>query len=72
MDVNGCGWVRMGAMWYRGTGGHKNKASIEKNGLCRARFGSYGRGNFPGHHVLGCLTKSGVYGCRWVYIDSYA
>ena len=32
MDVNGCGWVRMGAMWYRGTGGHKNKASIEKNG----------------------------------------
>ena len=32
MDVNGCGWVRMGAMWYRGTVGHKNKASIEKNG----------------------------------------
>ena len=35
MGVNGCGWARMGAMWYRGTGGHENKASIKKNG-CEA------------------------------------
>ena len=32
MGLNGCGWVLMGAMQYRGTGGHKNKTSREQNG----------------------------------------
>ena len=39
MGVNGCGWARMGAMWYRGTGGHENKANIKKNGCAAHNLG---------------------------------
>ena len=46
-------WVRMGAIGYVGAGGQENKVSM---GICRYTghgFGPYGRGNFPGHDVLG-------------------
>ena len=39
MGVNGCKWAQMGAMWYRGTGGHENKASIKKNGCATHYLG---------------------------------
>ena len=39
MGVNGCGWARMGAMQYRGTGGHENKASIKENGCAAHNLG---------------------------------
>ena len=64
--ANGCGWVRMGAMGHRGHGEHKNKAERVHLGSKMSGFGSYGRGNFPGHHVLVSLAKIGVGVCRWV------
>ena len=67
---NGCRWVRMGALGYRGHGGHKNKASRVHLWSCRSGFGPYGRGNFPGHHVLGGLVKSVKNGWRWVQTGS--
>ena len=53
MGVDGCIWVRMGALGPRGHGEHKNKAIRVHLGSCRPEFGYYGRGNFPGHDVLG-------------------
>ena len=47
----------MGALGRRGHGGHRNKVSKRQLWSRRSGFGSYGRGNFPGHHVLGSLTK---------------
>ena len=55
----------MGALGRRGHRQHKNKTSRgHLVGSHRSGFGPYGRGNFPGHHVFGWLTKSGVDGCR--------
>ena len=48
----------MGEVVYGGHGGHKNKASGGPLGSRRSGFGPYGRGNFPGHHVLGGLAKN--------------
>ena len=70
MGANGCGWVWMGAMGYRGTVGHKNKASRDKHGHIGHCFWRYGRGNFPGHDVLWFLAKVVKYGCRWVIMDA--
>ena len=70
MSVDGCGWVWMGALGRRGHGRHKNKAIRGYLGSQRPGFGSYGRGNFPGHHVLVSLRKNGVGGCRCVYVGS--
>ena len=58
--TNGCGWVRMGALVHGVYGGHENKTIGGHLGSRRPGFGSYGRGNFPGHHVLASLAKSGV------------
>ena len=46
-------WVRMSDIGYVGAGGQENKV---KMGICWYTghgFGPYGRGNFPGHDVLG-------------------
>ena len=42
----------MGALGRRGHGEHKNKAIRGHLGSHRSGFGSYGRGNFPGHDVF--------------------
>ena len=64
----------MGALGRRGHGEHKNKAIRGHLGSRRSGFGSYGRGNFPGHHVLGSLSKMVwmvVDGCKLVWIGAY-
>ena len=65
---NGCIWVCMDALGRRGHGEHKNKAIRGHLGSRKPGFGIYGRGNFPGHDVLGGLTKSVKDGCRWAKI----
>ena len=60
----------MGALGHRGHGAHKNKASRGHLGSLRSGFGFYGRGNFPGHDVLGVHAKNGVNGCRCIKLDS--
>jgi len=67
--ANGYIWVRMGALGCRGHKGHKNKADRGYLGSKRSEFGSYGRGNFPGHDVFWHLPKMPKYGCRWVNMD---
>ena len=56
----------MGALGHRGHEQHKNKAGRGNLWGLRTYFETYDRGNFPGHHVLGCLTKRGVDGYCWV------
>ena len=60
----------MGALGRRGHGEHKNKAIRGHLGSRNSGFGSYGRGNFPGHHVLGGSVKNGADGCRWIQIGA--
>ena len=60
----------MGVLGHMGHGDHKNNARRGHLGSHRTGFGHYGRGNFPGHHVFGSLTKSGVHGSRWVQMAS--
>ena len=58
----------MGAIGYVGAGGHENKVSM---GICWYTghvFGPYGRGNFPGHDVLGGKAKNAKDECRWTEI----
>ena len=69
-DADGCEWVRMGALGHRRHREHINKVSSGHLGSQRSGIGSYGRGNFPGHHVLGSLAKSDINGCRWIYAGS--
>ena len=47
----------MGALGRTGCGGNTNTTIKGILWSCRSGFGTYGRGNFPGHHVLGCLGK---------------
>ena len=68
--MNGCVWVRMGALGRRRHGKHKNKASGGNLGSCRPGFGTYGRGNFPGHDVFWVLPKMVKNGCRGVRMDA--
>ena len=56
----------MGALEHRGSKQHKNKPSRGYGRCFSPGFGWYGRGNFPGHHVLRCLPKNDVNGCRWI------
>ena len=56
----------MGTLGRRVHGKHKNKTRKGYLGSRRSVFDRHGRGNFPGHDVLGCLAKSGVDGCRCV------
>ena len=56
----------MGALGHRRHKQHRNKPSRGNLWGHRPEFETYGRGNFPGHHVLGCLAKNGVDGCRWM------
>ena len=56
----------MGALGRTGCGGHTNTTIKGILWSCRSGFGCYGRGNFPGHHVLRCLPKNDVNGCRWM------
>ena len=63
IGANGCKWVWMDAIGCRGAGGQANKASIHIYCYVGHAFWPYGRGNFPGHHVLRCQAKSGVDGC---------
>ena len=57
IGANGCGWVRMGALRHIAHKQHKNKAGGGNFWSSRTGFGSYGRGNFPGHDVCGCWPK---------------
>ena len=65
---NGCKWMWMDVLGRRGHGEHKNKARRGHLGPSRPWFGPYGRGNFPGHHVL---LWFGAYGFAWVWEDAY-
>ena len=65
---NGCGWVRMGALGHRGHGKHKNRLRRVNLGSHRWGFGCHGRGNFPGHDVLGPLSKMVKDEWAWVQI----
>ena len=56
----------MGALGHRVHGKHKNKASKGHLGSRRSVFDRYGRGNFPGHDVLRCLSKNGLNECRCI------
>ena len=56
----------MGALGHRGHKQHKVKANRGHLWCLRPGFVTYGRGNFPGHHVLGCLPKFDVNRFRWV------
>ena len=58
----------MGAIGYVGAGGQENKVSKCIYWYTGHGFGPYGRGNFPGHDVLGGLAKSVKDGCRWAQI----
>ena len=66
----GCGRVHVDALGCMGHGGHTNKASRGYLWSCRSGLGCYGRGNFPGHDVLGLLAKMITYGWGWVRIGS--
>ena len=70
MGVNGCGWILMDALIHVGHGEHKNKAMRVHKGSRSSGFGTYGRGNFPGHDVLWVLPKMVKNGCRWVMMDN--
>jgi hypothetical protein len=60
----------MGAIGCMGAGGQENKASMGIYWHTVHAFRPYGRGNFPGHDVLGGKAKTGTDGCRWVNIDA--
>ena len=66
MDVDGYEWVCMGVPGYGITRAQRNKGNRAKNKQVGHVFCPYGRGNFPGHHVLAGLSKSGADGCGWV------
>ena len=66
MGAYGCIWVHMNALGCRGMEKQANKASRCHIGPCSPGFGSYGRGNFPGHDVLWHLPKMKKNGCKWV------
>ena len=61
----------MGVLGHRGHKQRRNKASRSNLWGLRTYFETYGRGNFPGHHVVGCLPKNGVDGCRWMKSGLY-
>ena len=61
----------MGVSGRRGHKKHKIKARTRRLWCLRPGFGWYGRGNFPGHHVLGCLPKSGVHGCIYIFMHMH-
>ena len=61
----------MGALVHGGHEEHKNKASGVYLGSCRPGFGTYGRGNFPGHDVFWVLSKMLKIGCRWMRSGSH-
>ena len=67
MGVDRCGWVWWGAGTREGT---KKNTSRVHFGSRRTGIGSYGRGNFPGHHVLGDSAKSVKNGYRWVQMGA--
>ena len=58
----------MGAIAYVGAGGQENKVNTSICWYTGHGFDPHGRGNFPGHDVLGGLTKSVKYGCKWTNI----
>ena len=67
MGVHGCGWILMGAMQYRGTGGHKNKASREQNGCAGHDLGPMAGEISPDimfWDVWQKVVRMGADGCR--------
>ena len=63
---NGCRWVWIDALGPMGHEGHKNKARGGHLWSQRREFGCYGRGNFPGHHVLEKYEKTCMNHSKWV------
>ena len=61
----------MGTLGHRGHKQHKNKPSTGYQRCFRPGFGCYGRGNFPGHHVLCVLPEMVKNECIWVFLDMY-
>ena len=68
---NGCGWVQVGALGRRGHGGHKKQGKRGHLWSQRREFGCYGRGNFPGHHVLEKYEKTCMNHSKWVCMGEY-
>ena len=63
----------MGAIGYGGADRQENKVNMSICWYTGHGFRPYGRGNFPGHDVLGGLAKSGkmgVDGHRSVWMDA--
>ena len=70
MDVNGCGWVCMGALGCRAHGETCKQDKKSQKWSCRVYFRPYGRGNFPGHHVLAIKAKGSKDTSGWVQMGS--
>ena len=68
MGVDGCGWVRTRALGPRAHSKHKNEVNGGHSWSHSSRFGSYGRGNFPGHDVLWIMPKMSNSGFKWVML----
>ena len=67
----GCEWVCMGALGHRGTGVHKNKTSISKNGLVGLGFRCmYGREISRKIHTCAVRHTGGNEGLRRVGMSS--
>ena len=62
----------MGALGHRGHRQCKNKASRGNLWCRRTIFVTYGRGNFPGHHVLCVLPEMVKNEWIWVFVHMYA
>ena len=68
MGVDGRGWVRTRALGPRAHSKHKNEANGGHSWSHSSRFGSYGRGNFPGHDVLCVLPEMAMNEFVWVFV----
>lgn len=66
MGVDGCGWVSMGAVGCRGTGGHKNKTIRDKNGRTGRCFGAMAGEISPNIMFYDVKAQRDTDGCRWV------
>ena len=58
----------MGALGPRVHGHHKNKVSRGHAWSYTSQFGTYGRGNFPGHDVLWIMPKMSNNGFKGVIL----
>ena len=60
--------MRTHALGPRAHSKHKNEANGGHSWSHSSRFGSYGRGNFPGHDVLCVLPEMAMNEFIWVFV----